>query len=208
MKCLYCDKEIKKETLATLFIQEDYLCIDCRNKLKVNRKNIKLNGLNIETLYNYDEGIFKDVLIQYKECFDEALALTFLYLLEDYIRFKYHGYGILFVPSSKEKMDLRGFNHLELIFQNIKLKRVTGIKMKDSLIQEGKNYDERKKMIDNYIYDGKKIKKVLIVDDVLTTGSSILGVYKAIKPYTVDVKGLVLSRKENAFILNNKCDKI
>lgn len=205
MKCIYCDEEIEKIDLKSLFLQEDKLCYKCRNKLKVNKQLIRLENIIVETLYNYDEGIFKDLLIQYKECFDEALWPVFLYMLEDYIYFKYYGYKILFVPSSKEKLSVRGFNHLELMFQNIKLKKVDGLIMKQELVQEGKSFDRRKQMLNNYEYHGNKIDKVLIVDDVLTTGSSVLGVYNAIKPYANKVRVLTLARKENAFILKNKC---
>ena len=205
MRCLYCDKQIEKTNLMNVFLKEDKLCYKCREKLKINKKKITINNFVIETFYNYDEGIFKDLLIQYKECFDEALSPIFLYMLEDYIRFKYHGYKILFVPSSKQKSDARGFNHLELIFENVKFKKVIGLNMKNELIQEGKNYDQRKQMLNNYIYEGDKLDRVLIVDDVLTTGSSIIGVYNAIKPYANKVKAIVLARKENAFILKNKC---
>lgn len=205
MRCIFCDSESQRTSFKSIFVEEDKLCYKCRKLLKINIKNIKIDNKIIETIYNYDEGIFRDLLIQYKECFDEALAPLFLYSLTDYIHIKYHGYKLLFVPSSKEKRTARGFNHLELIFKDIKLKRVVGLNMKDELIQEGKNYNQRRQMLNNYIYQGEMLDKVLIVDDVVTTGSSVLGVYHAIAPYVKKVSILVLSRKENAFILKNKC---
>ena len=45
-------------------------------------------------------------------------------------------------------------------------------------------------------------KKVLIVDDVITTGSSVLGMFRALHPFTQKLRILCLSRageKENAF---------
>ena len=204
MKCLYCDSEIEKINLKYLLLEDDCLCPECREKLKIERKYIVLDRLKIETFYNYD-GIFKNLLLQYKECYDEALAKVFLYPLRDYINLKYHGYKVVFVPSSEEKIKNRGFNHLELIFNNLRLEHIDGLKMKENLIQEGKKLIERKKMENNYIYEGKKVKKVLIVDDVLTSGSSIKGVYKAIKPYSQKIMAVVLARKETAFISKNKC---
>lgn len=207
MRCIYCDKPIDKISIATLFLEEDKLCVNCRNRLKLNRKQVNIGSLKVDTLYNYD-GIFKELLIQYKECYDEALAPVFLYLLKTVIMLKYWGYKIVFVPSSKQKLEKRGFNHLELIFKDVQLNTVKGLKMKSEIIQEGKNLSQRRAMVDNYIYEGKKLNKVLIVDDVLTSGSSINGVYKAIYPYAKRVKALALARKENAFIENKKCDRI
>lgn len=199
MRCIFCNKEIQKINLSSIFLEADQLCVDCREKLIINKKRIMIGSLKVETLYNYDDGIFRDLLIQYKECYDEALANVFLYLIRDYLKIKYHSFHILYVPSSDKKIELRGFNHLKLIFRDLGLKEVDGLVMKKQLIQEGKNFYQRKQMTDNYIYTGKRQNKVLIVDDVVTTGSSILGVYKAIEPYCKQVNAFALARKRNRF---------
>ncbi|MBQ1306644.1 MAG: hypothetical protein IIZ64_02675 [Erysipelotrichaceae bacterium] len=194
MRCIYCDREIKKITFTSLFLERDPLCIECRRMLKVKRKNILLGELKTEVFYEYD-GIFKSMLLQYKECCDEALKDVFLYSLKDYIGIRYFGYHILFVPSSQKKRQMRGFDHLELIFEDVKLPRARGLRMKEDLIQEGKNARERSRMRDNYIYEGEKLNKALIVDDVITTGSSIVGVYEAIKDKAGHVRALSLANK-------------
>lgn len=203
-RCIYCDNEITKTDLINLFLEEDKLCIDCRKKLKKNIKYIDIGPLKVETFYEYD-SLFKNLLIQYKECLDEALSSVFLYTLKDYIRYKYRGYKMIFIPSSKAKIDMRGFNHLQEIFTGVKLDKIDGLKMKQELVQEGKSKTIRNQMIDNYIYEGEKLDKVLIVDDVLTTGSSMLGAINALKPHAKKIKALALARKENAFICKNKC---
>lgn len=205
MRCIYCDKKIDKIDIKSIFLQEDSLCIECRNLLKINKKIIDLGPVKVETFYNYDDGIFKELLIQYKECYDEALSNVFLYCLEEYIRIKYVGYRIIYIPSSKKKLKIRGFNHLDSIFSRVKLPKANGLTMKEELIQEGKNFEERRRMILNYVYQGEDLNKVLIVDDVLTSGSSILGAYQVLKPHCKKIKALTLARKENAFISKLKC---
>ena len=162
----------------------------------MNFKHIKFirDGLKIECFYEYN-SLFKDLLLQYKECYDEALKDIFLYKIKDYIKIKYRGYKILYVPSSKNKIEERGFDHLKEIFSSLNFKEVSGLKMKEELNQMGKSFLERKAMENNYIYEGEMLDKVLIVDDVYTTGSSLMGVYKTISPYTKEVKALVLGKK-------------
>ena len=193
MKCLFCDKPINKYTLYGIFIEEDFLCLDCRRKLMPKKRKTKIEDMSVEYFYDYD-SIFKSILLQYKECYDEALKDVFLYKIDIYLRLKYWNYQIMYVPSSKSKLQERGFNHLRLIYRPLGLKEAKGLRMKEDLIQEGKTYIERKKMVSNYVYEGPKINKLLIVDDVITTGSSLLGVYKIMKGHTNSIKALVMAK--------------
>lgn len=191
MKCIYCDKLINTYSFKSIFLKEDFLCVECREKLVCKKKVMNINGYDIEIFYKYD-GMFKNLLIQYKECYDEALKDVFLYDIKEYIEFKYHDYYLCLVPSSQNKLKQRGFNHLELICKNIKLKRIK-LKMINDISQQNKNYNDRKLMENNFVYSGEKVDKVLIFDDVLTTGSSITGAINALKPYTSKIKIIVLS---------------
>lgn len=193
MKCLYCDKEINRYSLYSLFVEDDSLCLECRNKMSYKRRTFKIDDLKVEYFYDYD-SLFKTILLQYKECYDEALKDVFLYRIDVYIFLKYLGYKIIYVPSSPRKIKERGFNHLKLIFEVLGFKEVQGLRMKEDLIQEGKGLKERKEMLDNYIYEGPYIDKILIVDDVCTTGSSLMGVYMAIKGHCRRAKALVLAK--------------
>lgn len=193
MVCLYCGEEIVNTSLYSLFIEEDKLCGKCRKSMVYKHTKFKVEDLKVESFYDYD-SLFKDILLQYKECNDEALKDVFLYKIQDYLKLKYFNYQILYVPSSKEKIEERGFNHLKLIFEPLHLKEVKGLKMKEELNQVGKNLAERKKMIDNYIYEGGQLNKVLIVDDMYTTGSSLKGVYKTIKPKCKEIRAIILGK--------------
>lgn len=193
MKCLYCDAKIYKESLYSLFIEKDKLCSACREKIKQNHQIFIRDGIKIETFYHYD-SLFKDLLLQYKECYDEALKDVFLYGIKERIILKYHGYKIIYVPSSKEKLNQRGFNHLKLIFDELHFEEVSGLRMMEELSQVNKDKKQREKMLNNYLYEGNKLDKVLIVDDVYTTGSSIIGVSRALKPYANNIRALTLAK--------------
>lgn len=193
MNCLYCDKKIEKYSLSDILFDEDLLCHECRSSMPIRKRKTRIEDLEVEYFYDYN-SLFKSLLIQYKECFDEALSQVFLHKIKDYIKIRYFGYKILYVPSSKEKLESRGFDHLRLIFNTLGFKEVTGICQKQEMSQRGKGKRARSQMVNNYIYNGGPQNKVLIVDDVMTTGSSLLGVYLAIKPYCKKIKALVLSK--------------
>ena len=193
MKCLYCDKKINKYSLYSLFIENDLLCCKCREKMLINRKKFVIDGLKCESFYNYD-SLFKTLLLQYKECYDEALKDAFLYKIDVYIKMKYYAYKVVYIPSSKKKIEKRGFDHLRLIFDHLGFKEAGKLILKEDLIQEGKNLKEREKMKSNYLFNGEYHKKILIIDDVCTTGSSLIGAYNALKNYGDDIRAIVLSK--------------
>ncbi len=194
-RCIYCDLPIQRETLYSWLIEEDPLCPECRKKLPKQKKITMLEGLPVETFYRYDD-FFRGLLLQYKECCDEALKDVFLYRIREELKIRYAAYRILYVPSTKKKKEERGFDHLKKIYAPLRLSEVQGLSLIEEKIQEGKGRKEREAMKDNYRYKGEKQKKVLIVDDVMTTGSSLTGVYRAIQPYAESVRAVCLARVE------------
>ena len=187
-------KEINKLSLKSILIKEDLLCHKCRKELEIKRNIEIINDIEIESYFKY-EGMFKTLLLQYKECFDEALSDIFLYDLSEYIRLRYWNYHIVYIPSSKEKLRQRGFDHLRGIFKQLNMKEAGILIQKKDLHQQNKNLKEREKMKNNYIYEGKKVKKILLVDDVLTSGSSIIGAHNSLKGNYEKIKTIVLARK-------------
>ena len=161
--------------------------------MNFKRRIYHLKDIDVEYFYDYNSS-FRTLLLQYKECYDEALYDAFLYKIDNYINLRYFNYQLLLAPSSKRKKEKRGFDHLEKMFENVSLKRVEGLKIVKDINQQGKGLFQRSQMEDNYIYEGPYLNKVLIVDDVSTTGSTIRGIYKAIKPYSKKIKILVLAK--------------
>lgn len=193
MKCKLCEANIDTISLYEIFTKRDVLCKKCRDSLKMNHRIYKTNDFEVEYFYDYDKA-FETLLLQYKECFDEALYDAFLYKIDTYINLRYFNYHIIYAPSSLYKKEKRGFDHLRKMFESVTLKEAKGLHLKQDLNQKSKSYFERVKMIDNFYYDGNPYDRVLIVDDVYTTGSTIMGIYKAIKPYAKHIKVLVLAK--------------
>lgn len=147
-------------------------------------------------IYRYN-SFFKSLLYQFKGCYDIELRDVFLEKQAHYLRIKYFGYYLVYVPSSLEDDKKRGFNHVEEIFKLLNLNHINVLRKKFAFKQSDLPKKEREKIIDKLeVIDGFKIKdkKILLVDDVLTTGSSIKSAIRLITKYhPKDIKVLVLA---------------
>ena len=159
-------------------------CEEIIKKHEINLTNKELFNTNIEIkkifIYKYDD-IIRDLLINYKFNNYSYLADTFAYLIKN--NKKMFGilksYDIIIpVPLHKKRLLERGYNQTELIAKKLGIKVETNclIKIKNIKPQSTKNAEERKKDIKNtYILKNEekiKGKKVLLFDDIYTTGST------------------------------------
>lgn len=104
------------------------------------------------------------------------------------------------MPSTIEKIEERGFNHLEEILSDAKvgfhsiISKTSGPDQKDLTAEERKKVGER-------LFLNKKVdltgKRVILFDDVLTTGSTLKASYALVKKLNPkSVTGLVLMNHE------------
>lgn len=170
------------------------MCTECCNLFKKRNKKFVINGVEGEVFYYYDE-FFKEVLFRYKGLGDYLLKDVFIWSKLNYIKRKYKGFCIVPAPSSYEIENQRGFCHLEGIFECLNLKIIKCFGKRENWKQSDKNLSERQEIqkiikIDKRLLEG--VKKVLIVDDVLTSGSTIKAMISQMSP-DIDKKVLVLS---------------
>ena len=133
-------------------------------------------------LYFYTEKV-QELLYQFKGCRDYELRTVFLEYYLSYLNFKFNGYEIIPAPSSKKSDEERGFNHVEEMFKNLKLKMNKCIHKTKQRKQADLTTKEREKIGEYLVIDDVdlKHKKVLLVDDVYTTGSTIKSMIKLVK---------------------------
>lgn len=194
-ECLVClEDKMGKADLFRMIWDSDPLCVQCRERFKNVNRTLLVDDTECEVLYEYDE-YFKTLLLQYKELYDEALAPIFMYPYVRHIEKKYAGYAITYVPSTEEKMNERGFNHLKKMFDDINLPKIDLFEKSEGPSQKKSNYQDRQKVA-RHIKLRKEIKTdmpLLLVDDVLTTGASIRACLKLIRKMNVSCKVLVIS---------------
>ncbi len=195
--CRMCFKDIKNNGLSTFIHNDDFLCPECFNKFNLNISRFKIAGIYGWGLFNYDETIRKS-LYQLKGCFDIEIAPIFLYRISLELRAKYSDYYIVPMPSWKDDDEKRGFNHVIEIFRVLHLPILPILYKKQNIKQALQKRWNRCEMIENIGIISESIctnKKILLVDDVMTSGSTLLGAIKVVtKCKPRDVKILVLAR--------------
>lgn len=173
------------------------ICSKCKDKLNPVFIKYKEDNISCLSVYNYDENI-QGLLYQLKGCFDVELADVFLYDFARILSIYYSGYYIVPIPSYHKHNEKREFNHVKEIFKCLNLKFIDCLIKTSPHKQSDCSYEERTQ-IQNVLQithnDLIKGKKILIVDDVYTTGNTIRTAIKLIKnekPKTIKV--LVLSK--------------
>lgn len=182
MRCLMCDKEKWVGSLVDIMMPDDPLCEECRKKWEKKRFQFLYDGIPIESTYIYNEA-FSKCLIQYKEYKDEALKDVFLFGEKLHIFRKYYGYTVVLLPSSQQKEKERGFNHLREMFRNVKLPMLDALYKLENVDQKELSILEREKMKGLIgLKEGIDLpKKVLLVDDTITTGATLSGALRCIR---------------------------
>src|SRR3990167_1043234 len=166
-KCLGCKKE------------NEILCPDCL--LKINRPDTPhLNGIHIAA--NYQDLVLKKALWMLKYQGAKQLAKPLAELIRERIwkKLETENWLVVPVPLSKNKLRHRGYNQAELIAREL-----SGNVRADVLFKkfhtksqvEVKNKEERLvNIIGSFeIKNPEKIKgkKIILIDDVYTTGATM-----------------------------------
>lgn len=199
--CLNCLKSIRDDnSLNEIFMVDDVLCSKCRYKMKYQPKIINLDGLKVRGLYRY-EGLTRKLIIQYKEYLDEALASCFLYPFIKQLKERYHDRYLVRIPSTDSAYKKRGFDHVREIFSLLDCPFLDVLTNDSDKQQKELSFFQRQE-ISKHIhlkssYINMKGKKILLVDDILTSGSSIRAAYKLLKDKCKSIEALVVSYNES-----------
>ena len=179
-------------SLYNLIHEDNILCEDCFSNMRAVFKSFKIRGVDALAIYEYNETL-KKLIYTFKGCYDYELKDVFLCRYKEYLHNIYKGYIVVPIPSSEVDDLKRGFNHVVEIFKTIGLPMETVLKKNKQDKQSSKSHKDRLN-IEN-VLEGNNLdilygKKVLIVDDVLTTGSTMgraIEIVKSAKPRKIKV---------------------
>lgn len=195
--CVKCFNKIETNSLRFLLGNYQILCKNCLNERKPKFEKSKICGYELCSIYEYDD-IFRSTLFQIKGCGDIALARSILNPYEKEISLWFKGYVLVPAPSYIDDDEARRFNHVEEIFRSLNLEIQKIFVKKKRIKQSDLSSKERSKVINNLeVKNGYSIsnKKLLIVDDVMTTGSTVKAMIKLLEAYKPKkIKVLVCAR--------------
>lgn len=198
--CKLCFDEIENNSLNSAIKHEYSLCFDCYNSLIPRFKKFSIQGIKGVSIYQYNDDL-KKLIYQFKGCYDYELKDVFLDRFKTELRILYRGYYLIPAPSFNLDNIKRGFNHVEEAFSILGLPFLKVIEKTEKIKQSDLKSDQRKE-IGKYliIKDGESIenKKILIVDDIFTTGSTINAIINLLLPYKPKIiKVLVLCKTKD-----------
>lgn len=187
--CLHCKVKIAA----------NHLCPNCRNKIKIlipphcysQLKDKKNNTLKINSSSSY-QGPVKDLIHFFKYHNYTHLSSTLAKLMIkqlNIIKFNPQKYDfITFIPLSPYKKKLRGYNQARLLA--ICIAKYFQLPLKDDIIiskyiknsQTKLSSRKRKENVQGKFIVRKNLKNknILLIDDVLTTGSTISACWQAL----------------------------
>ena len=172
--CKICFQPIEAVSFHQLVCKTPTICHDCLIKLKPVLRTFFIDNVECLHIYFYNEKI-KELLYQFKGCYDYELYSIFLEYYKTYLNYKFNGYIIIPAPSHQNSDEERGYNHVEEMFKILNLKMLKCIHKTEQIKQADLNTEEREKIGKYLVIDDVDLnkKKVLLVDDVFTTGSTI-----------------------------------
>ena len=196
-------------------LDQKSLCNKCKIKLQKNAI-CKIEDYKNTSSY-FDEHIYlfqytgeiRDTILKYK--FDEKSYIyrTFLEFIKnsENICAQIKKYDIIIpVPISKKRLNTRGYNQSALVAKNlakilnIDYKQNVLIKTKDNKPQSEMKQDTRKNNVSGVykVVNEQRInnKKVLIVDDIFTTGSTVDECAKVLKYNNAESIGVFTLAKD------------
>lgn len=180
--CKKCFCEIKESSIHNLLHKNVELCHKCLMDFRPVLNEFKIGDISAINLYWYTEKI-QEVLYQFKGCKDIELRNTFFEYYYDWLNFKFKDYIIIPAPSSKENDAERGFNQVIEMCSNLKMPTMCIVHKLGKDLQHNLSAKNRAKISNQMIIDDVDLsgKKILIVDDVYTTGSTVKSMIELIR---------------------------
>lgn len=190
--CLICFKKVNITDFCRLFNAEIPICQACQTEMEPKFIGFSVDGHKATSIYDYNPFIRK-LIYQYKGCYDYELHKVFLDRYAKEIKLRYFDYVVIPIPSYKNEDEERGFNHVVETFKSLGINMLNIIEKTEKHKQAVSTFNQRKEVyryLELNSHPDLSKKKVLIVDDVYTTGSTMkaaIHLVEKLNPKKIDV---------------------
>lgn len=157
-------------------------------------KTVKLNGIKLHIAYVYNDFL-ENMIFQYKEGLDTALRDVFFHDIMKKINAKFRHYTIVLLPSSEEKTIERGFHPVKDMLHACRLKTIEPFYKTCNHKQSLQSFENRRnisqviKMKPDIVLPKTRL---LLVDDVVTSGNTLLCAYDLLQEHRYKIEALAL----------------
>lgn len=181
-QCLICNENIDDVPNLFCLIYHPIICYNCLQLFEVVECQTTLNNYPLKILYKYN-SFFKQQLMRYKANGDIVLCKVFINQFP-ILNSLYRHHVVVIVPSSQEDNTKRGFNPNLKIVSTFSNNIFTGLYKTSNYKQTSHSTREdiKQHIAIKHGYQLKN-KRILLFDDVITSGSSLKACIDLIKPY-------------------------
>ncbi|MEF9933023.1 MAG: phosphoribosyltransferase family protein [Cetobacterium sp.] len=185
---------------------EEYICSKCSFKLETLGKLKSRKGVYFSFHYEEIKSLIWDFKFSNRKYISKEIAKFIKEPLNELI--KELGIDVVIpVPISDTRMRERGFNQVEEFLKECNIKYETIERVKNTKhMYEIDSIEKRKENLVSVFKGNLNLhdKKILLVDDIVTTGSTIEEIKKELKSYNKTIEIFIFSLSVVRSYLKNK----